>query len=159
MQDSNKKHGLDIFRTLGRINNKDREFYSNLSDEEKKAFQPFVVMRWMSGTKDERQIIFLNEFVNSMVYSSYNHKELLYFLMTICSSGKSQKYKWVKAKNKKSSNLTETLSVLREYFDYSSSEAINALPLLTDDDVLECAEFLGRQPDEIAKIKKELKAR
>lgn len=156
---TSKKHGLDIFRTLDRINHKDQAFYDSLTDEEKKAFQPLVVMRWMSGCKDDRQIIFLNELVNSTVYSFYNHKQLAYDLMTVCSSGKSKRYQWLKARSKKSSTLPETISVIKEYFDYNSSEAYSTLPILTDDDILEYAEYLGRQPDEVAKIKKELKAR
>lgn len=52
-----------------------------------------------------------------------------------------------------------TIAVVREYFTYSSIEAGEALPLLDDDAVINCAEQLGRQPDELKQIKKELKNR
>ena len=55
------KFKLDIFDVLNRIDRGEHHLYSTLSDDERKSFAPLVVTRWMSGTKDERQIIFLNE--------------------------------------------------------------------------------------------------
>lgn len=156
---SQTKHKLDIFKVLGRISNKDREFYRNLSEEEQKALAPLVVMRWLSGTRSAQQIYFLNELVNPFVFSMAKHKELLVDLMTVCGLGRSQKYFWNKARSKRTSTTPTTVGVIRDFFGYSSIEAMEALPLLDDETILEYAEQLGRQPDDIKLIKKELKAR
>lgn len=156
---SDKKHKLDIFRVLSKISTKDREFYQSLTEEEQKAVMPLVIMRWMTGTKDARQIFFLNELVNPFVFSMAKHKELLIHLMSISSSGRSQRYHWNKANTKKSTGATKSVSVVCDYYGYSTREAIDALPLLSDEDVLQFAEELGRQPDDIKAIKKELKTR
>ncbi len=156
---SEKKYKLDIFKTLDHISKKDVDFFNTLSDEEKKAFQPLIVLRWLSGTSSPRQVYFLNEFVNPVVFSCYTHKELLYNLMTICTSGKSQRYTWRKAFSKKSSSFPESTSVLKEYYGYNTIHALEALPLLTDEDILLYAEQLGRQKEDVTKIKRELKAR
>jgi len=154
-----KKHKLDIFQVLNKLSTKDRAYYKSLSEDEQKALAPLVVMRWLSGTRDARQILFLNELVNPFVFSMANHKELLVNLMTVSSSGRSQKYFWNKAKSKKSSGASNTVNVICDYFGYSTSEAADVLPLLSDEDVIQFAEELGVQPDTIKAIKKELKDR
>lgn len=150
---------LDIFRVLSHINKKDIHFYSSLTDEEQKGFAPLVVQRWLSGTKDPGQIIFLNELVNPFIFNIQKHKELLYQLMTICTRGQFTKYNYPKQKSKKSSLMPTTLSVVKRWFNYSSADAYEVLPLLSDDDILIQANELGLQKEEIAKIKRELKTR
>lgn len=156
---SDKKHKLDIFQVLTKLSVKDRKYFKALTEEEQKALAPLVVMRWLSGTRDARQIFFLNELVNPFVFSMSNHKELLVDLMMTSTSGRSQKYFWNKAKTRKSSGASKTVEVIRDYFGYSTTQAADALPLLSTEDVLQFAEELGRQPDDIKNIKKELKDR
>ena len=97
--------------------------------------------------------------VNPFVFSLYKHPELLYDLMTLCGPGKSQRYFWNKTVSSKSNNIPTTVSVIREYFGYNTIQAIEALPLLSNDDILEYAADLGTQKDIITKLKKELKSR
>lgn len=153
------KHKLDIFRVLDNTSKKKRDFYADLTPEEQKAYVPLVTMRWLTGTKDARQIYFLNELVNPFVFNFTNHKQLLYHLMTLCTSGRSQRYYWNKALSKKTTKTPTVVGVIRDYFKYSTIQAIEALPLLDDEDILDYAEQLGRQKEDVAKIKKELKLR
>lgn len=127
--------------------------------DEQKALHPLVLMRWMSGTTDARQIFFLNEAVNPYVFPLAKHPELLIDLMTICAPGQFKKYKWHKSLNKRASSTPIAVSIVRTYFEYSQREAQEALPLLSNDDVLDYAEQLGYQKEEITKLKKELKSR
>ena len=154
-----KVHKLDIFRVLDHTSRKDRKFYRELTEEEQKAYMPLVVMRWLTGTTEARQIFFLNELVNPFVFTFTKHKELLYHLMTVCGAGKSQRYYWNKALSKKSTKTPTTVGVVKEYYKYNTLHAIQALPMLSDDDILHFAMELGRQKEDIAKIKKELKTR
>lgn len=156
---SPKKHKLDIFQVLGQISSKNADFYRNLTEEEQKAFQPLVVMRWLSGTRSAQQIYFLNELVNPFVFNMAKHKELLVDLMTICSPGRSQRYFWNKANGKRTSSMPKTVEIVREFLNYSSSEVIEVLPLLDNETIIAYAEELGKQPDEIKLINKELKSR
>lgn len=152
-------HKLDIFRVLNHTSRKDPKFFKELTEEEQKAYQPLIVMRWLTGTTDARQIYFINELVNPFVFTLTKHKELLYFLMTTCTSGKQQRYYWNKALSKKSTKTPTAVSVIKDYFNYSTLHAIEALPLLSTDDILDYAAQLGRQKEDIAKIKKEMKNR
>lgn len=150
---------LDIFQVLGKISTKDTGFYANLSEEERKGFLPVVVMRWLSGTSSAKQIYFINELVNPFVFNLHKHPELLYHLMTLCGPGKAQRYYWNKAASNKTSKVPTVVSVIREQFGYSTTQALEALPLLSNEDILEYAEDLGKQKDTISKLKKELKSR
>ena len=154
-----KKHKFDIFDVLGKINKKNHTFFREMPKDQQNAIAPVVLMRWMSGTTDARQIFFLNEAVNPFVFPLANHKELLIDLMTVCAPGKFQKYKWHKSLNKRTTSTPIAVSVIRDYFDYSQREAQQSLPLLSNDDVLDYAEQLGYQKEEITKLKKELKTR
>lgn len=150
---------LDIFKVLGKISTKDRQFYSDLTEEEQKGFLPVVVMRWLSGTSNAKQIYFINELVNPFVFSLHKHPELLYYLMILCGPGKTQRYYWNKTASNKSNTVPTIVSIVRNYFGYNTTQALEALPLLSNDDILEYAEDLGIQKETLTKLKKELKSR
>lgn len=154
-----KTYKLDIFKTLNSISTKDSSFFDNLSEEEQKAFQPLVVMRWLSGTKKPLQIIFLNELVNPLVFSIPNHKKLLVQLMAACSPGRSQRYVWNKNKSKKSTSMPKTVGVIKEYFGYNTRDAKDSLVLLDNATVVEMCEDLGWQKEDLRQVQKELKSR
>lgn len=154
-----KKYQLDIFKILNKLSQKDRKFFSELSEDDMKSLQPLVLMRWLSGTTDARQIYFLNELVNPMVFSIGKHKQLLLDLLMISAPGKQRMYKWNKAKGKNTSNTPKSLALIRQYYGYSTNHAIDTLRILSNADILQIAEDLGKQPDEIKDITKELKGR
>ena len=154
-----KKHKFDIFDVLGKINKKNHTFFREMPQEQQKAIAPVVLMRWMSGVNDARQIFFLNEVVNPYVFPLAKHPELLIDLITICAPGKFQKYKWHKSLNKRASSTPIAISVVRGYFGYSQREAQDSLPILSNDEVKDYAEQLGYQKEEITKLNKELKSR
>lgn len=148
---------LDIFNILDRVSRKDSTFLSTLSEEEVKALQPFLIQRWLSGTSDARQIYFLNEVVNSYIFTLPKHKELLWQLMTICTTGKATRYTWNKLPGSTTTSKPIATRTVSEYFNYSKRDAVSALQLLSMEDVLQYAVELGTQKDDLAKIKKEMK--
>lgn len=154
-----KKYALDIFKVLERLNAKDVEYFEKLSEEELKSLHPLVLMRWMSGTQEARQVFFLNELVNPLVFPLGKHKSLLLKLLMICGPGKARRYNWNKAKGKSTSNTPKALDIIKEYYGYSTKHAIDTLAVLSNDAILEIAEYLGKQPNEIKEITKELKGR
>lgn len=146
---------LDIFRILNEIDNKNVKFYSSLTDEEQKAFFPVVVVRWLTGTYNKQQVYFINELVNPFVFSLYKHPQLIYYLMTICTNGKPQRYVWNKTQSK-SPTHSLTVKAIQQYFGYNSRDANKAIPLLNPEDIVSMAENLGWQDDELNKMRKEL---
>ena len=146
---------LDIFKLLGDLNSpKAGDIYAKLSDDERKGFAPLVVMRWMSGTSDERQIILLNEFANPYVFPLGKHPHLLMQLLQVASSKTSKRYAWLGIKSKK--KQVEAYRVIQEYFELSAREA-KTYTLPPVEELVKMAEELGWQKDEITKLQKELK--
>jgi hypothetical protein len=158
-QPKKKTYKLDIFGVLKHLNGKNHNFYQSLSDDEQKALQPFVLMRWMTGTTSPSQVFFVNELVNPFVFEMAKHKELLVDLLTVCpqSNDPNRRMRWIKAKTTK--NSSKTVKLIAEYFNYSTKDAKDILPLLDDETILSYAEQMGYQPDEIREIKTEIKNR
>lgn len=148
---------LEIFRVMKAADAKNPHFFDKLSEEEVKQLQPFLVMRWMTGTSSPRQVYFMNEFVNQYAFTLTNHKRLLWQLITIAADGKNRRYEWIKAPGRAMSNKPVSVDVIRQHYGYSTKHANDALMCLTVDDVVEMAVELGRQPEEIQKITKEWK--
>jgi hypothetical protein len=159
MTTAKKKRSLDLFSLLSRISTKKTDYYELLEDHEKKEFQPFVIMRWLTGTSDARQVFFMNELVNRFAFNLASHKSLLYKLMCVATSGKGQRYKWMKPASRKGASLTVCLQVIKQYYGYNTRQASDALMLLSNDALLGYAEELGMQKDDLSKLKKELKTR
>jgi len=153
-----KEYKLDIFKLLDKISTKDWKYYRNLGDDEKKEISPYVLMRWLSGTRDPRQVVLLSVAVNPFAYTLQKHKELLLQLMTVATSGRRQRYRWTKLAPRKKSN-NKLVDLVKHYFSYSSKEAEEVLPLLDDDTLLAYAEQLGYQIEEIKQLKRDLKKR
>ena len=47
---------LDIKRELAAVDTRNYNFYDSLSDEEKKSFSPFVLMRYTSNVNENQEI-------------------------------------------------------------------------------------------------------
>lgn len=149
---------VDIFELLGKIDTKQPDLFSSYTEEEQKTIAPYVIMRWLSGISSARQIIFINELVNPYVFTLGKDKDLLLKLLSICTNGRQQRYKWVKQAKKEPSFPLAT-KLVKEYFGYNTKHAKDALPILTNDDMIGFAEELGYQPEDIKKLKVEMKKR
>lgn len=153
-----KERALDVFQLLAQIDRKNYEVWDTLTDEQKKEFSPLVVMRWMAGTTDPVQIIFLNEIVNVSVFPLGDHKELLLKLLTVCSNGGTKRYSWINYKvsgGKKTGKLSTAL--IANQYNMSIKEAEDARRLFSPEEIMELAEIHGLQKEEIADLKKELR--
>ena len=146
---------LDIFKVLEKIDLKQRDYFSSLTEKEVKSFAPVVVTRWLSGTYTKYQVVIINEIVNPYIFSLHHHKLLLWYLLTIGTSGKKQRYSWNKTLTNKA-NDTACILCVKEYFNYSSKDAQQAYKTIDKKYILDMAEELGYQDGELNKIKKEL---
>lgn len=108
---------LDIKRELRAVDTKDYEFYNNLTEEERKAFSPYILMRYTSNVQGDRDIQewFLemtNEFVNKHHWTlSKNHKSLLWKLFAATGAGVPAYHPYLASGKKEKANKIEKLLV------------------------------------------------
>jgi hypothetical protein len=94
---------LDIKRVLSAVDSKDYEFYNNLSDEERKAFSPYVLLRYISNVDGDRDIQewFLektHEYVNKHMWDlTKNHGGLLWGAYAAVGAGIPCKHQYIAA--------------------------------------------------------------
>jgi hypothetical protein len=106
---------LDIKRELKAVDTRDYGFYDKLTDEEKKAFSPFVLMRYTASVQGDRetQEWFLertNELVNKDHWTlSKNHKPLLWKLFAGVGAGVPAYHPYLAAGKKEKANKIEKL--------------------------------------------------
>lgn len=150
-----EKPKLDIFELLSKIDSKNITYYDNLDEDVKKTFAPVVVMRWASSAGG-MQTLLLNECVNTTVFKFYDHPSLMYKLMVAASDGKKRRHEWIKKKGKDKSK-SFSVDTIAKYYNCPKRDARFYVNRLEQDTVLEMAEALGYDSEEIKKIKAEFK--
>lgn len=128
---------LDIKRELNAVDLKNYNFYDRLSDEEKKAFAPFILMRYTSNVQGDKDIQewFLemtNEMVNKHHWTlSKSHKPLLWKLFAATGAGVSCYHPYIAAGKKEKIDKIEKL--LAELHPAKKIDEIKLLASMMDD--------------------------
>jgi hypothetical protein len=106
---------LDIKRELAAVDQKNYDFYDNLTNDEKKAFSPYILMRYTASVQGDRetQEWFLentNEFVNKHHWElTKNHRSLLWKLFAASGAGVNCYHPYLAAGKKEKANKIEKL--------------------------------------------------
>jgi hypothetical protein len=139
---------LDIKRELKAVDTRDYNFYDNLTDEEKKAFSPFILMRYTANVQGDRAlqewfIETTNEYVNKNHWElSKNHKPLLWKLFAGTGVGTTMYHQYLAAGKKGKANKIEKL--LAEIYPAYKLEDIKLLAsMMTDKDKTELFDKMG----------------
>jgi hypothetical protein len=101
-----EKPRLDLKQILYSLDSKNRNFYKNLSEEDKKQYVPFVLMRFLSSTPDQSgchdyHIHMVNELINQNFWMLNKHPELCHLLMTAIGTGQKQYHPWIAGPKKR----------------------------------------------------------
>jgi len=107
---------LDIKRELRAVDQKDYDFYDNLTDEERKAFSAYILMRYTASVQmpdrdiQEWYVEMTNEMVNKNHWDlSKNHKALLWKLFAATGTGVNCYHPYLAAGKKEKANKIEKL--------------------------------------------------
>lgn len=139
---------LDIKRELNAVDRKVYDFYDNLTDEEKKAFSPYILMRYTASVQGDRdtQEWFLemtNEMVNKHHWTlSKNHKALLWKLFAATGTGVTAYHPYLAAGKKEKANKIEKL-LLELSPSMKLSDAKMLAKMMDKDDINELFDKLG----------------
>jgi hypothetical protein len=139
---------LDIKRELEAVDLKKYKFYENLTDEERKVFSPYILMRYTSNVQGDKDIQewFLemtNETVNKHHWTlSKNHKGLLWKLFAASGAGIKCYHPYLAAgKKEKAVKIEKLLCTL--YPSMKLSDIKNMSAMMDKKDIEELFDKLG----------------
>jgi len=115
---------LSIANEMACFDLKDRKFYNSLTDEERKKFSNYLMIRWgssVNGSKEfqEYYLIATNERLNKHFFDINKHPKLQWLCATTVSPGMGiQRHNWISSKKKESnSGIRKQLAELFPSFE------------------------------------------
>jgi len=82
---------LPLNDVLNAIDRRDYDWYSKLSDDDKKKWSSWLFLRYASSVKGSgagEALLATNDFVNKHYTDCYKHEEVIWKLMCLTGSGK-----------------------------------------------------------------------
>jgi len=106
---------LDIKKELNGVDMRDKDAYNDWTDEERKSFSPYILMRYVSNVQGDRDVQewfveMTNELVNKNHWTlSKDHKGLLWKLFAGCGTGAKAYHPYLAAGKKEKAVKIEKL--------------------------------------------------
>lgn len=149
---------LPLNKILGAMDRKDKKFYDNLTDEEKKAFSPFLMNRYASSVKGESALqewwlIATNKRVNTHFFDLSKHPKLQWLLLTSASPGMGTAFhEWIPNK-KKGTSKNKITKAIKHLYPNAKSDEIEALEQLnTKAEIKDYLENLGYDDKQLKEL-------
>ena len=123
---------LNISNELQQLDTKNRQFYRELTDEERKKFSNFLMIRWSSsvqGSADLQAYYLLscNENLNKHFFDLSRHPELQWLSATTVSPGMGTfRHDWIKQK-KRDGNNSKAVKFLRQIYPAYKQDELELL--------------------------------
>lgn len=140
---------LSIANEMSCFDSKDRNFYDELTDEERRKFSNYLMIRWgssVSGSKEfqEYYLISTNERLNKHFFDLGKHPKLQWLCATAVSPGMGiQRHNWISMKKKESSN-SDIRKQLAELFPNLQDDSLDLMATLnTQKDINQYSKQLG----------------
>lgn len=136
---------------------KDRTFYRELTDEERKKFSNYLMIRWgscVSGSTDlqEFYIISTNLRLNTHFFAVNKHPELQWLMATTVSPGIGTfRHNWIAPKKKETSGNKTVKFLSKVYPNYKTEDIELLAELMSSSELKQLAKDLGMTPEQIKK--------
>lgn len=134
---------LSIHNEMAQFDNKNRRFYDELTDEERKKFSNYLMIRWGSAIQGSQEmqeyyVQSTNHYLNKNFFAINRHPKLQWLCATAVSPGMgTQRHQWIAPKKKESAN-NEVKKFLVEHFPAMKMSDIEVLSkLVTKKDIKE----------------------
>ena len=128
---------LTIANEMRAFDSKDRMFYRQLTDEERKKFSNFLMIRWGSsvqGSAELQQYYLLscNENLNKHFFDLARYPELQWLAATTVSPGMGTfRHDWIKQKKREGSS-NKAVKFLRQIYPEYSEDELELLARIND---------------------------
>jgi len=127
---------LSIQNEMAQFDRKNREFYDSLTDEERKKFSNYLMIRWGSSVQGSRDLqefylISCNERLNKNFFAINRHPKLQWLTATTVSPGMgSFKHQWI-APKKKEAGASSVRKQLAELYPHLKDDELDLLARMT----------------------------
>jgi len=123
---------LSITNEMTQFDRKNREFYDHLTDEERKKFSNYLMIRWGSAVQGSRELqefylISCNQRLNKHFFAINRHPQLQWLCATTVSPGMgTHRHQWI-APKKKIAGESGTKKQLAELFPNMKFDEIQVM--------------------------------
>jgi hypothetical protein len=125
---------LNIGNEMQEFDRKHREFYDELTDEERRKFSPYLMIRWGSAVEGSRElqefyVIATNERLNKHFFNvnTARHKKLQWLMATSVSPGMGvHRHNWI-APKKRESGASGRRKQLAEIFPHYREDELDVM--------------------------------
>jgi hypothetical protein len=128
---------LNIGNEMRQLDAKNRDFYDELTPEERKKFSTFLMVRWGSAVDGSREIQeyyvqSVNHYLNKHFFTMHRHPKLQWLMATAASPGMgAMRHNWI-APKKKEAGASAIKKQLREIYPHFKDDEIDLMAELTD---------------------------
>jgi hypothetical protein len=128
---------LNIGNEMRQLDAKNRDFYDELTPEERKKFSTFLMVRWGSAVDGSREIQeyyvqSVNHYLNKHFFTMHRHPKLQWLMATAASPGMgAMRHNWI-APKKKEAGASAIKKQLRELYPHFKDDEIDLMAGLTD---------------------------
>jgi len=142
---------LSIQNEMTQFDRKNRDFYDSLTDEERKKFSNYLMIRWGSAVQGSRDLqefylISTNERLNKHFFAINRHPKLQWLCATAVSPGMgTHRHQWI-APKKKDPGGSAVRKQLAELFPNFKQDELDVMAAITTKKELESyLRELGRE--------------
>lgn len=127
---------LNIANEMAQFDRKNRNFYDELTDEERKKFSNFLMIRWGSSIQGSAElqgyyVQSCNHYLNKHFFDINKHPKLQWLTATAVSPGMgSHRHQWI-APKKKEPGANSLKKQLSELFPQLKDDEIDLLATIT----------------------------
>ena len=128
---------LNISNEMRELDAKNRDFYDELTPEERRKFSTFLMVRWGSAVDGSREIQeyyvqSTNHYLNKHFFTMHRHPKLQWLMATAASPGMgAMRHNWI-APKKKEAGASAIKKQLRELYPHFRDDEIDLMAALTD---------------------------
>jgi len=122
---------------MAQFDRKNRKFYDELSDEERKKFSNYLMIRWGSAVQGSRElqefyVIATNERLNKRFFDINRHPRLQWLTATTVSPGLgTQRHQWI-APKKKEAGASGVRKQLAELYPHLKDDEVELMSRIND---------------------------
>ena len=149
---------LNIGNEMRQFDRKNRNFYRELTDDERKKFSNFLMIRWGSAVETSRELqefylIATNERLNKHFFAINKHPELQWLCATTVSPGiGTHRHQWIAPKKRESGASGIRKQIAELYPSLKDDEIDLMCKLNTKKDIEEHLRALGQETKKISNL-------